>query len=132
MTNQYATLVIFSVYRSQLNETDNIQSTELIKDWMRINDIDYQVLNGVYKGIEETSFAVSAKHQRAIEIIARDFDQESILIRHNDLHSELKTLKDNKIVALGKWTEVPRHEALQTDAYTLERETDRYFVVKGA
>lgn len=131
MRQQFANLVMVSVFRPEVSEADNLSNTETTKMWLKINGIDFQIVQGMYKGNIETAFVVPMKHQRSIEAIARDYKQESILLRHGDYSCELLYLETKLIEPLGYWTEVSKNEALELNNYTLEIESGRYFTVKG-
>lgn len=127
---QHAKLVIFSVEHKSLNPSDNVHHTEAIEEWMKLNDIPFQRLVGMYKGDQEASFAVPGRFQRIIESIARDYEQESILVRDHDLSCTLVYLKDNSTQDLGQWQEVQFEELQYLDSYTIEESTGRYFAAR--
>lgn len=131
MKTQNAELIIFSVELSSNSRLDNQINTDQVINWMDLNNVPYQRVTGVYKGTSETSFVVPARFKRQIEAIARDYNQESILLRRHDLSCELYYLKTGQVEQIGQWTEIKYHEKSQYDGYTEELETNRFFTVKA-
>lgn len=132
MKTQNAELILFSVELSTNNRLDNQINTDQVINWLTLNNVPFQRVNGVYKGTSEVSFIVPMRYKRQIEAIARDYNQESILLRHHDLSCELQYLKTGQLEQIGQWTEIKYHEKHQYDGYTEEIETNRFFTVKGA
>jgi cold shock protein len=96
-----------------------------------------RVVNGSYKGTRELSFLLSsdsaADHADNLDIalqLGLLFSQKSVLEVCNDNTAYLHFINNASIEKLGIFTEVNKELAIDSDAYTHEPVSDRYFVVR--
>jgi len=99
--------------------TDHPSEEAIIKSL----DLPYQKLIGCYKGQCEDSYMVEYKNLcdlYKIVALAQKHNQESILSIGDDLSCILKYIKlTQDDVSLGTWTQVPKAEAFNCDAWSL-------------
>ena len=111
-------IMIFSVFKNGgnfLDETDH----ESIVGLLRERGVKFQQCNGVYKGVKEKSFLVSAKHRDLILEIAKQYKQESVMYSGPDRFSFLEFLKPGGgTLPIGTLKQVSKVEAVNYDAYT--------------
>lgn len=82
---------------------------------------------GVYKGHKEESRIVHGLSQYQVLLLAREFDQESVLEMDEELNGRL-IFPSSPAVNLGKLQEVDDHSAMRGEAYT--RIGNRFYVFK--
>jgi hypothetical protein len=91
--------------------------------------ISFEKLLGVYLGNEETSYLVTdmTKIKQVIGM-AREYNQESILLRDNENNCTLKFLSNNDLIPIGQLKQVSVDAALKSDSYTYSYSLKSYFV----
>ena len=135
MRTQYTPCIIFSVERHDLNHSQNVLNVRQAEQDMNTMGIKFERLLGVYKGSEEVSLMVTdMSHVRTIIGMAKEFNQESILLRDNENNCTLQYLSkpnwdmSNRFESIGKLKQVGVDEALQSDSYTYSYRLKSYFV----
>lgn len=127
-------IVLFSVCQGKESDKDN--TIETIRQ-LRSNEIAYKIVEGVYthdngEQVREASFMVILKDgvYDVVESLAKQFNQESILVSDDLRKSKLVYMYDNKEVDLGKFQAVSQEEAENSPAYTYDPIQDLYFICK--
>ena len=105
--------IFFSV--AQGNELDG---TNHIAALRRIRRFKPLLVNGMYKGAHESSFCLSLTRIELVESIAREFNQESILIVDAHGQAFLKYLSNGNTERLGKFARITRRKAETLDAWS--------------
>jgi len=96
---------------------------------------DVRAMRGCYKGQAEDSYLLTFTEKndgniRAedwIKLLAKSFDQESVLFIDDNNTAMLHMTKDDVYVALGKWQQ--NTEEL-TDCWTQDKQTKIYYICK--
>jgi hypothetical protein len=125
MTN----VIIFSVFQSNCSEDVNYSNTIKVENMLERAKIPFKALSGMYKGIKEESFAIDLKHQNAALELARQFNQESILIIDSSSRATLKYMPVSieSDISIGYFQEVSETKAKSLDAWTLDIDTGTYY-----
>lgn len=105
--------VFFSVFQGY--ELDGLNHMET---WRKIKKLKPLLVNGKYSGKTELSFCLDLTRLDLVESIAREFNQESILIVNQHGQAFLKYLKDSKLVNIGKFKAVSKKSASKLDAWS--------------
>ena len=105
--------VFFSVFQGY--ELDGLNHMET---WRKIKKLKPLLVNGKYSGKTELSFCLDLTRLDLVESIAREFNQESILIVDSSGQAFLKYLKDSKLVNIGKFKAVSKKSASKLDAWS--------------
>lgn len=129
--------VLMSACLSTLTESQNAQRTAALHHELKRHSFDVVPCEGVYKGVKEASFAVPVNYHfviRALSEIAREYEQESILVVDNESKEahliELDDCIDVK-VAIGKWTKTTWNDCKYNhDNYTYFPEANVYYVCR--
>lgn len=131
MRQIYKPLIIFSVFQAEKSYFNNESDSLTIARVLKANNINYKLAEGFYKGVGETCFIVqnSLGNYPLIMQIARNFKQESILLRHADGTAELEYL-DGRREFLGEFVKVSAEIAENRDSYTITE--DGYYITRGA
>ena len=128
MRTQYKPMVIFSVERHDLSYGVNVRNKLQVESEMRAMGIDFERVLGVYKGNEETSYIVTDMDKLPIIVgMAKEHNQESILLRDNENKCVLAFFNGEKSMSIGKMTQVSVDEALLSDCYTYSYSLKQYF-----
>jgi hypothetical protein len=124
-----------SAYNSKLSNEQNHANHEKAIEMLVRDNVQFQVVNGVYKGAKELVFLMASadvdthdQNVTAAYMIGLLFNQESLLEVHNDSTAVLHYLGGDS-QQIGNFTQVERIEALSHDSYTFEPVSNRYFVV---
>lgn len=101
----------------------------------------YKPVSGAYKGQIKQSYLVDLSLDAGVNAeridnnalskvlsLAAEYDQESILLVDKTRVAYLVYIKGDRMVKLGKFTAVPKHEALASEAWT--ESGGRYYVYK--
>lgn len=129
MRAQYIPCIIFSVDQADLDHKHNVMAQKQVENDLRAMGINYERMLGVYQGNEETSYLVTDMSAVSIILgIAREFNQDSILLRDNENNASLKFFDGRQILPLGKLNAVSIDEAVKSDAYTYSYRLKQYFV----
>ena len=120
---------ILSAYKGRDASKDLHAHYELSCD-LALEGIPFREARGCYKGQEEQCFVViGAENQRAVELFARAYDQETYLvIAENDRTAYLVDTQSGYHKHLGKFQSVGA-ERPEADAWTLV--DDNYFTTDG-
>jgi hypothetical protein len=86
---------------------------------------------GSYNGETEDSYIVPMSEHGKVMELAREYNQESVLIRYADGECYLYFLDDGSMVELGKLVPVSEGEAKESDSYTYRPDLGTYYVTKG-
>ena len=129
--------ILMSACLSTLTESQNAQRTAALHRELKRHSFDIVSCEGVYKGVKEASFAVPVNYHfviRALSEIAREYEQESILVVDNESKEahliELDDCIDVK-VAIGKWTKTTWNDCKYNhDNYTYFPEANVYYVCR--
>ena len=105
--------IIFSVERHNMSEQANRHNTAYAESLLIDEDLDYLPVQGMYLGVPENSFIVFSQDAfDMIRGIAKEFDQESILMADENGESELVYLTDGHTEPIGRFTEMPENADL--------------------
>lgn len=116
--------------------TNNIEDYTMhssMKHILNMNNLNFQVVNGVYKGQSELSFMVELTDKCNLDFfktMGRLFQQESILYVNDDSDAYLVFTEDEASDKIGKMQIVSKEEAESNDAYTHVTSTDTYLMAK--
>jgi hypothetical protein len=102
---------------------------------MQSMNMPYEKLVGVYNGKLETSYMVSDLNFVLTCLgIAKEFNQESVLLRDNENNCTLKFLSDNSFQPIGKLEAIYETEACaifrQGGSYTYSPRLKQYFTCR--
>lgn len=126
-------IIIFSVQQNLPDDFDNFLNHEYVKQKLFDAKIDFTETVGSYKGVSELGFMVSAEHRHAAEILAKQFNQESILYSGPDRFSFLEFIQDGgQPLPIGFLEPVSESEAKSQDAWTMIDNGDKqlYYICK--
>lgn len=101
----------------------------------------FKELEGCYKGVVENSYLVTVPEwtidglQRLDKVIdlARQFNQESILLVSQKREASLLYLHDNqpeKLVKIGDFEAITQWEARELDSWTFDRVANQFWAVR--
>jgi hypothetical protein len=127
-------LIIFSVMKPYSG--DSYMNHEACIAQLNKNNIKYKEVTGVYKGIREVSFIIDVKHLDIAVEIAKEYDQESILIlekigAHGMRKAALYYPDSGDCDQIGWFRSRPGEIATKQDSYTYDAVHDKYFVVEA-
>lgn len=101
--------MIFSVERADLSEEQNRHNTAYAESLLIDEDLDYYRIQGMYEGNTEESFIVFSEDSfDMIRGIAKEFDQDSILMSDRELGAELVYLDDGHSQHIGWFRKLPK------------------------
>jgi hypothetical protein len=128
-------VVIISAELMELNESANEKRTMKLGANLNIHGLKFSRALGSYKGTLEKSFIVDVSEDKnlwTLKVIAKDFNQESILIVQDDAarSAELHFTATGKVQRLGSIVPLTALEAAQEDNWTLDLTQNLYFGVK--
>ena len=133
----YSPFIILSaehpVTLAEVNEDNStLLERRLLKFREATGSLFYRV-DGEYRGVREKSFLVHTTDAESIRSLAKEFGQESILVRnsHNDCH--LLYVNTGQEEFIGHFVEVEFEEAIRNSAgFTIIRERQRvqYWICK--
>lgn len=111
-------------------ELNSYSDLKYIEDMIRETNTWPIPCVGSYKGDVNVSYMSIVKDRtdcvyQCIKTLAKEFNQESILIVDNVNNAWLHYLEDNSEVYIGKLTEVSKEEALQLESWT--KISNRYY-----
>jgi hypothetical protein len=120
--------LIFSVYKAEIETSTNILNHNNVRSVLLQSGIRFKTLIGSYQGETEVSLLVEAYHYETILEIASVYKQESILFLGHDLGCELIYLDESRPpLALGVWTEIDPKSVLDSDSWTLDPDSMKYY-----
>lgn len=127
MNIQPRTLIV-SVYLSSNSELDNITNHDTARAALDALGVGYIELLGSYRGVTEKSFVIDHSFKRVVELLVRDYSQESYLLLESDRYASL-VYSDGRIEALGYLRGVTRSQALLLDAWSYRADLDQFYAV---
>lgn len=137
MRAQYLPCIIFSVDLSTNSQANNEHNRRLAENDMVNMSIAFDKVVGVYNGSLETSYVVTNQDKfKQVIGMARDFQQESILLRDNENNCTLQFLSKPKRdwLSLGKLEVINETEAckifIEGGSYTYSPSLKQYFTCR--
>jgi len=131
MKTPFIPCIIFSVEKSTNNNFVNGTNKRITEASLSAMKISYEKVLGNYQGTEEMSYIVTDMTKLDVIIgIAREFDQESILLRNEDNDCKLYFLESKQYQPIGKLEAVTVTEALNNDSYTYSPRLNQYFICR--
>lgn len=135
MRAQYLPCIIFSVESSTLSKPENAMNKRIAENAMVNMGIQFEKLVGSYNGGLETSYMVTDLSFLLTCLgIAKEFNQESVLLRDNENNCTLKFLSDNSLQPIGKMEAIHETEACsilrQGGSYTYKPSIKQYFTCR--
>lgn len=128
MKTQYVPCIIFSVDQSSQPSITNSINRAVVERDMIAMGIDFEKVLGVYDNVEEFSYIVtSLEHTSVILGIAKEYNQDSVLLRNNENKCHLKFFDGREPLYLGYLKQVDFEEAMKSDAYTYSPKLKTYF-----
>jgi len=96
---------------------------------------DVRAMRGCYKGQEEDSYLITftetndrgMRAEEWIKLLAKSFNQESVLFIDDNNTAMLHITKDDIYVALGKWQ---KNTGELPDCWTQDKQTNVYYTCK--
>ena len=116
--------VFFSVFQGY--ELDGLNTIETLR---RIKKLKPLLVNGRYKGTNEDSFCLSLTKLDLVESIAREFNQESILIVDSNGQAFLKYLNTGIRESIGTMVSVTKKQANALKSWSCIN--GKFYAVKG-
>jgi len=119
----YANMIVVMISAEQWQESDsfNKEQTRCLQGILDYEKFKYKEATSMYKGVSESSFVVivrDASELTSLKLLAKDFRQESILIRCGE-YVDLYYPDTNKMEKIGsKIVQVSMEYALKQNAYT--------------
>lgn len=126
--NHQPSVLIVSVYLSTNSSLDNITNHDTAKAALDALGVGYIELLGSYRGVVEKSLLIDSSHKRVVEILARDYKQESYLLLESDRFASL-VFGDGTTVGLGYLHGVSRSEAMGLEAWSYRADLDQFYAV---
>jgi len=123
-------VLIFSVYQSDRQDTDNQDNHQTVVNRLSQLDISHKVLNGRYQGIDEKSILVKMDQLDTVQALCKQFNQESYLHLDKDRVASLR-FTEGRIEKIGNLEAVSKTKALKSDAYTFDPMSNTYFIVNN-
>lgn len=126
-------VIIFSVYRKELQEEDNKLNHILAESVLIDNHINYVEAIGVYMSDKEQCFICTVRNggEEIIAELCRIYNQECYMIATQHKHGLRKVQfaypPHNKFV--GYLKEVPKEVALVSGGYTYRPDVDKYWTI---
>ena len=135
MKAQYLPCIIFSVESSDLSTPENAMNKRIAENAMTNMGMEFEKLVGVYNGVLETSYLITDMNFLLTAMgIAKEFNQESVLLRDNENNCTLKYLSNNELQPIGKLESIHETEAceifIQGGSYTYKPSTKQYFTCR--
>lgn len=116
--------VFISAERSNMTPAENTLRTYLLEELLFAFNLNYKLVEGSYKGVEETSFMVELNKDNnkglgTIKALAKGFGQESIMIKNEAERCELHYMTDGRIEEIGLLSKRNPKELEQLDSYSI-------------
>ena len=127
-------LVFISAELSTRSKMENANATRQLKNLMRLNNLSFTEYLGCYKGSKEVSFAVvvtSKNDMLKMQYLKNLFNQESILIVTNKGEGILQ-YSDDLLTKIGNMVYITGSEAMDLDAWSMNKKTGQYITFKAA
>jgi hypothetical protein len=121
-------VVIFSVFQSELDKQTNLNNTRKIVSLFKKSGMNFKIAQGCYKGISEISFIVPICNHSSIVKLAKQYNQESILLVDSIGNAKLSYVESYIKQSIGKMFEVSQNRALSEVSYT--KVENKYFICK--
>lgn len=111
----------YIIFASDLDQAETIK---------QLGTIPHKVLQGMYKGVKETSYIVNLNER--IEKLGLIDNQESILllgmINENGNRDALLVMNGSEDVDLGEFVHADMDQVKASDGYTYDPSTETYYV----
>jgi hypothetical protein len=128
---QYVPCIIFSVSKSNLTDLENNRRSRIAENDLHRMNVSYTKVLGMYQGSSEWSYLVTDMTAVSLVIgMAKEYDQDSILLRDNENNCTLKYFDGRPMESIGKLERVDVLEAFNGTAYTYNPITKQYFMCK--
>ncbi len=136
MNTLHTSSLIFSCYKADAFAHVNQSNFQSMLVTLRAKGIEYKILRGSYKGIQEWSVLVSSSHRDNVEIECFKYTQESYLELYGDKFAELvlpkySFLVPDERIKLGYMSKITEAEASLLDAWSCDPMTGQYYGVKS-
>lgn len=128
MRMQYKPIIIFSVDKSSLVAMTNAMNRRIVERDMAMLGISFEKVLGCYEGTEEWSYIVDGKHAEIVRGMAKQYEQDCILLRDNENKCTLQYFDGRSPQFIGELVAVPQEIALSAGAYTYNKRLDQYFM----
>lgn len=129
--------VLMSAHLSTLTQLQNAQRTEALHHELKRHSLDVVSCEGAYNGVKEVSFAVPVNYKfvvKALSEVAREYEQESILVVDNETKEAYLFELDGPIdtvSTIGKWSKTTWNDCKYNhDNYTYFPEANVYYVCR--
>ncbi len=123
--------IIMTAHKANASHADNhINNAALVEQFDRQYDTTAQPVRGYWKGQAEPSFIFQVSHAAALIGafgFAQQYEQDAILIVHDDNRATLLDIASGKQTDIGDWQQVNPHVARMFDAFTVDS-MGRHFV----
>ena len=107
-----------SAERYNLTKTENKRRTDTLERYLANRGLSYDVVCGVYLGVEEMSFRVHGRFPDALAV-AEYFDQESILVVYGDRSAVLHYCDGRPSQDIGVFRRVDETTARRHAGYSI-------------
>lgn len=126
--NIKTSILIASVYKQGVSITENEKQHDLIKGYLDMVSIPYQVIKGKYKGTFEQSFLFQDNEttRRIVSMIVSDYDQECYLYSDSNRLTDL-VYPDGKTETLGQLVPITAKDAETFESWTYLPEIQQHY-----
>lgn len=124
-------VIVFSVFNLDKSYGENKQIHDKVLDLLKSNSINYKELDGVYKGIHETSILVNdtIETRTLVNQIAMKYNQECIMLLDANRHAMLSNVVNGNNINVGQLlSSKDRPDALN---YSYDKASDTYYYTKN-
>ena len=111
----------------------NLKNQEIEIEALLDAGLVFKALTGSYKGVQERSYLVlthTDEAYRAALNLAKECNQESVLLLDEDRNAKLMYLDDMHQIEIGVLTPVSKDEALKQDAWTYAHDLNQFYICK--
>jgi hypothetical protein len=124
--------LFLSAELSTLDSAENARRSTILLGILHVKGYNFKPLVGVYKGSREKSFAVEVgvKEMKELIAIAKNLNQESVLIVDEKNKAVLNFLSDNSKQTIGKLKIATKEVAEKMENYSFDETSGKYFVVQ--
>jgi len=124
------TLKPFVIISAELDSNSNAENRFVSRNLLHIlelNEINFKVVIGVYKGVKEISYLIIEPNVDQILHLSAKYKQESILVVSEDRTASL-SYSDGKTESIGSWKEVTRLKAESCDCHTYDPILNTHYI----
>lgn len=129
MQQQYPIALLFSVFKGNRRKSDNVMCHIAAYDELVRNGVPFKEVSGMYKNESELSFIVFG--DKAVQtgmVIAKSFNQESVLLLDQDRNATLIDCKTDTSTPLGRFKAVHESIAKRSTGWTFDNVTKQFFI----